>query len=53
MFEAIVWQENPDIMFSNKCNIVENRKLNDDIKYFGKTGGFDVLFFKKKQRFSL
>tara|TARA_R110002049_G_scaffold283218_1_gene463240 strand:+ start:220 stop:417 length:198 start_codon:yes stop_codon:yes gene_type:complete len=47
VFEAIVWQESLYIAFSNKGDIVENRKFDNDIKHFGKTGGFNLLFLKK------
>tara|TARA_R110000868_G_scaffold108051_1_gene295260 strand:+ start:4181 stop:4351 length:171 start_codon:yes stop_codon:yes gene_type:complete len=53
VFEANIWQENLNIAFSDKCYIVENQKLNNNIRYFGETGGFDLLFLKKHRFYSL
>jgi hypothetical protein len=48
VFEAIIWQENLNVVFGNRGYIAENQKLNDKIRYFGKTGSFGFLFFIKK-----
>ena len=53
VFEAIIWKENGNAAFSDKGDVAENRKLDDDIKYFGKAGGLIFLLFIKNQSFTL
>ena len=52
MFEAIVRPENLNVIFSDKEYVVENQKLDNDIRYFGKTGSLGFLFFIKNQSFT-
>jgi len=53
VFKAIIWKENFNAAFSDKGDVAENRKLDDDIKYFEETGSLGFLFLIKNQGFTL
>ena len=42
-----------NVAFRNKGKVEENRTLDNDIKYSGETGGFDLLFLIKQQGYNI